>query len=214
MLSMLIKELSYYFNNIKEVIVISFLFISITLVIPFAFPANEKLPAGLGEAMIWVAMLASMQLGAAQSWQRHSDSGELELLPLLPWTLEATVMGKSLAFFLMMLLQIAVVVPLSSLWLALPAGRWLQLWLGLGVGAMAFAFLYQLAAGLMAGQRKASAVLGIIVLPFAIPVIIFGVGYVRQDQLFSDHLLFLAAYAIFLAPLHCLAVASSLRHGH
>lgn len=214
MFSMLIKELNYYFNNVKEVIVISFLFISITLVIPFAFPATAKLPQGLGEAMLWVALLAAMQLGAAQSWQRHSDSGELELLPLLPWTLEATVMGKSLAFFLMIALQIAVVVPLSSLWLALSAERWVQMWLGLGAGALAFAFLYQMAAGLMAGQRKAGAVLGIIVLPFAIPVIIFGVGYLRQDALWSDHLLFLAAYAVFLAPLHCLAVASSLRHGH
>ena len=214
MLSMLIKELSYYFNNIKEVIVISFLFISTTLVIPFAFPASEKLPVGLGEAILWVAMLAAMQLGAAQSWQRHSDSGELELLPLLPWMPEATVMGKSLAFYLVMLLQIALIVPLSSLWLALPSSQWPQLWLGLGLGALSFTFLYQLAAGLMAGQRKAGAVLGIIVLPFAIPVIIFGVGYLRQDALFSDHLLFLGAYAIFLAPLHCLAVASSIRHGH
>lgn len=214
MLSMLIKELRYYFNNAKEVVVISFLFVSTTLVVPFAFPASETLPTGLGEAMLWVAMLAAMQLGAAQSWQRHSDSGELELLPLLPWTLEATVMGKSLAFFTVMVLQIAVIVPLSSLWLALPATKWAQLWLGLGAGALAFTFLYQLAAGLMAGQRKAGAVLGIIVLPFAIPVIIFGVGYVRQDQLYSDHLLFLIAYAIFLAPLHALAVASSLRHGH
>lgn len=214
MLSMFIKELSYYINNTKELIVMSFLFVSITLVSAFAFPAAQGLPVGLGQAMLWVALLAAMQLGAAQSWQRHSDSGELELLPLLPWSLEATVMGKSLAFYVVILLQLVVIVPLSSLWLALPAARWLQLWLGLGAGALAFTFLYQLAAGLMAGQRKAGAVLGVIVLPFAIPVVIFGVEYLRQDHLYSEHLLFLVAYAVFLAPLHCLAVASSLRYGH
>lgn len=214
MFSMLIKELMYYFNNIKELIVISFLFISITLVLPFAFPASGGIPEGVNIAILWVALLAAMQLGAAQSWQRHSDSGELELLPLLPWTLEGTVMGKSLAFYAVMLLQIAVVVPLSALWLALPVAQWPQLWLGLAVGGLAFTFLYQLAAGLMAGQRKAGAVIGIIVLPFAIPVVIFGVSYLRQDQLFSENLLFLLGYAIFLGPLHALAVAASIRHGH
>lgn len=214
MFSMLIKELNYYFKNIKEVIVISFLFVSITLVVPFAFPAAEGLPEGVNLAILWVALLAAMQLGAALSWQRHADSGELELLPLLPWMLEGTVMGKSLAFYVVMLLQIAVIVPLSALWLAMPAGQWLQVWLGLAVGGLSLTFLYQLAAGLMAGQRKAGAVIGMVVLPFAIPVIIFGVSYLRQGQLWSDSLLFLIGYAVFLAPLHALAVASSIRHGH
>lgn len=214
MFSMLIKELNYYFRNIKELIVISLLFISITLTIPFAFPAAEGLPAGVNTAILWVALLAAMQLGAAQSWQRHSDAGELELLPLLPWTLEGTVMGKSLAFYLVMALQVAAVVPLSALWLELPVGQWPQLWLGLAVGGLALTFLYQLAAGLMAGQRKAGAVIGIIVLPFAIPVVIFGMSYFRQAALWSDSLLFLIGYAVFLAPLHALAVAGSIRHGH
>ncbi len=214
MFSMLIKELNYYISNLKELIVISFLFISITLVIPFAFPASEGLPEGVNMAILWVALLAAMQLGVAQSWQRHADSGELELLPLLPWMLEATVMGKSLAFYLVMLLQIAIIVPLSALWLAIPARQWPQIWLGLAVGALAFTFLYQLAAGLMAGQRKAGALIGIIVLPFAIPIMIFGVSYLRQQQLWSDHLLFLFSYAVFLAPLHALAVASAIRRGH
>lgn len=214
MLSMLIKELMYYINNAKELIVISFLFISITLVIPFAFSAKEGVPDGVNLAILWVALLASMQLGAAQSWQRHSDSGELELLPLLPWMLEGTVLGKSIAFYLLMLLQVAIVVPLSAVWLAIPVGQWAQVWLGLAVGGLSLTFLYQMAAGLMAGQRKAGAVIGIIVLPFAIPVVIFGASYFQQDELFNDHLLFLVGYAVFLAPLHALAVASSIRHGH
>lgn len=214
MFSMFIKELRYYINNIKELIVISFLFISITLVVPFAFSPSEGLPDGVNMAILWVALLASMQLGAAQSWQRHSDSGELELLPLLPWTLEGTVMGKSLAFYVLTLVQVSIIVPLSALWLAIPVGQWLQVWVGLALGGLALAFLYQMAAGLMAGQRKASALIGMIVLPFAMPVIIFGVSYLRQDVVWSENLLFLFGYAIFLGPLHCLAVASSVRYGH
>lgn len=214
MFSMLRKELLYYFNNIKEVIVISFLFLSITLVIPFAFPAADGLPEGLDRAILWIAMLASMQWGAAQSWQRHADSGELELLPLLPWMPEMTVLGKSLAFFLMIAVQLLVIVPLASLWLGIASSEWPQLWLGLGAGALALSFLYQLAAGMMAGQRKSGAVLGLIVLPFAIPVIIFGVTYANQDSLWNENLMFLIGYAVFLWPLHCLAVAASIRHGH
>ena len=214
MFSILTKELSYYINNIKELIVISFLFISITLTVPFAFPAASGLPEGLNMAILLVALLASMQLGAAQSWQRHYEAGELELLPLLPWSLETTVMGKSLAFYMVTLVQILLIVPLSALWLEIPAGQWPKVWVGLGASSFALTFLYQLATGLMAGQRKAGAVAGLIVLPFAIPIIIFGVSYLRQDSLWSDSLLFLMAYGIFLAPLHALAIAGSVRHGH
>lgn len=214
MFFMLRQELLFYFNNAKEAIVISFLFIAITLVIPFAFPASRGLPEGVGGAMLWVALLAATQTAAAQSWQRHADSGELELLPLRPQMLEATVLGKSFAFFLMLMLQIMLIVPLSSLWLGFSMRDWPRLWLGLGLGALSFTFLYQLAAGLIAGQRKAGAVLGMVVLPFAIPVIIFGVSYTNGSLLWGETLLFLGGYAVFLAPLHAIVVASSIRHGH
>lgn len=210
----LTRELNYYFNNAKEAIVISFLFVSITLVIPFAFSADHGLPHGVDVAILWVALLCAVQLAAAQSWQRHADSGELELLPLLPWMLEWTVMGKSLAFLIMLVLQLLVIVPIASPWLGIEAGRWPQLWLGLGAGALGLTCLSQMAAGLMAGQRKSGAFLGLIVLPFAIPLIIFGVSYTQQPVLLDESLGFLFGYGIFLWPLHSLAIAASIRHGH
>lgn len=209
-----IRELIYYFNNIKEIIVISSLMLSILLVAPFAFTAEQGLPDGVAAAMLWVALLCAVQLGCSQSWQRHADSGELELLPLLPWMLEASVFAKTMAFYLVLLLQLLVVLPLASLWLGVGSGQWGQWLLGLAAGGLGLTCLCQMAAGFMAGNRKSGALMGVIVLPFSLPILIFGAAYTAQDQLWADSLIFLMAYAIFLAPLHCLAVAAGLRHGH
>ena len=214
MISMLIRELNYYFKSFKEIIVISMLFLNITLVAPFTFSAQTGLPDGVAGAMVWVALLCAVQMGASQSWQRHAESGELELLPLLPWMLESTVMAKSLAFYLVLMLQLAIILPVAGLWLGLGSGQWGQVLFGLAAGGLGLTFLCQMAAGLMAGYRKTGALMGLIVLPFALPILIFGAGYVAQNELWSEHLVFLVSYAIFLWPLHCFAVAASLRHGH
>lgn len=214
MRSLCIRELIYYFRNLKEIIVISSLMLSILLVAPFVFSAEKGVPEGVPAAMLWVALLCAVQLGCSQSWQRHADAGELELLPLLPWTLEASVFAKTLAFYVVLLLQLLVLLPTASLWLGVSSGQWGQWLLGLAAGGLGLTCLCQMAAGFMAGNRKSGALMGLVVLPFSLPILIFGAAYTAQDQLWADSVIFLIAYAVFLAPLHCLAVAAGLRYGH
>ena len=211
---MLLQELFYYFKNLKEIIVISSLFLTITLAARFAFPGGEAMPPVVAQIVLWLATLVSAQAGAAASWQRHADSGELELLPLLPWSMEWTVLAKTGALLLVLWAQLAVMVPVSALWLQIPWDDWGRLWLGLGCGAVGFVCLYHMAAAFLAGQRKSAAVLGLIALPLVIPVLIFGMAYVGQPELWHEHLGFLVGYALLLVPMHALAAAASLRHGH
>lgn len=211
MLPIFTKELMYYFKNTKELIVISFLFITLILLVPFAFPAEKGVPAGVPAMILWVGLVCAIQQAASHSWQRHAESGEIELFQLLPWIFEATVLGKLLALYAIILMQLIVILPLATLWLRLPVGQWAQVAAGLAAGGLALVALTGMVAGLMTGHRKGGAILGIITLPFSIPVIIFGVVYLNQPELLHANLLFLCSYAIFLLPIASLAVASSLR---
>lgn len=208
------KEIIYYFKNIKELIVISFLFVSITLLVPFSFRADSGVPDGVGVTILWLALVAAVQLGASHSWLRHSEAGELESFQLLPWLLESTVIGKVLAFYAVMLVQLLLLVPLASLWLGIATEHWPVLAAGLAVGALALVVVNQLAAGLMAGTRKGAVTIGAVTLPFSVPILIFGTSYCRQPALIHENLLFLAAYAIFLLPITALAVAANIRASH
>lgn len=208
------KELLFYFKNTKEVIVISFLFLSTTLLAVFAYPANSSMPEGLAGLVMWLALASAIQLGAAHSWQRHHESGETELFQLLPWLLEWSVLGKYLGFLAMLWLQLLWVVPMACLWLNWPVEQWGQAMLGLMAGAAALAAIHLQSAGLMAGSRKNGQLLGLISLPFAVPVLIFGSEYLRQPALWHQSLGMLIGYAGLLVPLMCAAVAAHLRHSH
>lgn len=208
------KELRYYIRNPKDIVVISFLFVFVSLLAPFAFPAAEGVPTRGGVAMLWIAMLCSMQVAAAQSWQRHSENGELEAFQLLPWLLEWSVLGKMLALAVVVLGPILLILPLAASWLAIASPLWWTLGAGLFAGGMALVALNQLAAGLMAGQRKGGALLGVITLPFAVPVVIFGVNYCMQPIILHSGLVFLAGYAVLLLPLSAVAVSAAIRAGN
>lgn len=214
MIALLKKELLYYFKNIKELIVISFLFTSIILLGVFAFTAQTKLPDQLPGLLLWLALVSAVQLSAASAWQRHHESGEIELFQLLPWLLELTILGKYLGFVFILCLQLAVLVPLSSLWLGVPTAQWEQCWLGLSIGAAGLSAIHLLVAGLMAGYRKGAAMLGLMTLPFSIPIIIFGTEYLRQPHLWHESLGFVIGYSGLMVPLMCAATAQSMRHGN
>lgn len=211
---LLLKELNYYIKNYKEIIVISFVFLFIILLISFAFPAGDGVPTATARATLWIALFCAVQLAAGQNWQRHVENGELEVFQLLPWLLEWTVLGKICALALAVLLPMALVFPLLALWLGLSVTHWPTIMAGLTAGGMALAALNQLAAGLLAGQQRAGALLGIITLPFAVPVMIFGVSYTAQAALWHPHLAFLLGYGIFLMLFAALAVSAAIRAGN
>ncbi len=208
------RELNYYIKNVKELIVISFLFISITLLVPFTFTAENGVPEGVGITILWVAMLCAIQLGSSHSWGRHAQSGELEQYQLLPWLLEWTVLGKMLAFFAVVMLQITLLLPLASLWLGIEPIEWPRLMCGLAAGGLGLVALNQLAAGLMAGTRKGAVSVGAIALPFSIPILIFGAAYCRQSAIAHETLGFLLGYAVFMLPVAAIAVAANIRAGN
>lgn len=214
MMQMALKELAYYFKNTKEIIVISFLFLSIVLLAVFAYPAGASMPEAVPALVMWLALASAIQLGAAQSWQRHHDNGEIELFQLLPWLMEWSVLGKYVGFVLMLWLQLLWVVPLGCMWLGWPVGQWGQAAIGLMAGTAALAAIHLQSAGLMVGSRKSGHLLGLVSLPFAVPILIFGSEYLRQPALWHGSLGFMLGYTALLVPCMAVSVAAHLRHSH
>lgn len=212
MVHILFHELKYYFKNLHEVIYIYGFFVLIMLVVPLGLRQQLHVLPELAPAVLWMAMTASIGLGAMQLFQRDAESGVLELYQQLPLSLGGAVLAKWLAFYIATTAPILASVPIILALFGLKLSLGVHYSLGLAAGASALTILASLAAAMTVGLERARAVLLLIVLPLAVPVIVFGSEYLRATgALWQPQLLFLTAFSVFLLPILYLAGPSCIR---
>lgn len=212
MFNILIHELKYYIKNIHELIYIYGFFVLIIYIVPMGLRQQLHVLPELAPAIIWMAMLASISLGAMPLFQRDADSGVLETYQQLPGGLGGVVLGKWLAFYLVTAIPMMAATPVILMLFKLPADWLLHYAIGAAAGALALSILASLAGAITAGLERARAVVLLIVLPLAVPVMIFGSEFLRhQGVLWQPPLMFMLAFSVFMLPILCLAGASCIR---
>lgn len=205
-------ELKYYFKNIHELIYIYGFFALILLIVPMGMRQHLHALPEFAPTMVWIAILASLGLGATNLYQRDAESGVLEIYQQLPTSLSGVVMAKFFGFTMVTALPIAASMPLIIALFGLPVEFMLHYIVGAMAGATVIAILANMAAAITVGLERARAIVLLILLPLAVPVVIFGSEYLRHTgQLWQPQLLFLLALSVFLLPLMAMAGASCIR---
>lgn len=195
-----------------------------SLAVVFFVLAVALFPLGLGPdpdlllrvsgGIIWVVALLASMLALERLFQPDHDDGGLDLLALSPLPLEAIVLAKCAANWLLAGLPIVVAAPVLALILNMESAGFGALVAALLLGTPSLSLIGAIGAGLSVGARRGGALLSLIVLPLYVPVLIFGVAAV--DAVLSGasarpQLLVLAAFlfgAVALAPW---AAAAALR---
>lgn len=154
---------------------IAFFLLVVTLV-PFAIGPDARTLARVGPGMVWVAALLSALLPVDRLIAPDLDEGVLDQLALKGVSEEMVAIAKTVAHWLAFapLLLIACF-PAAAL-LSLDGEQLKHLMLALLVGTPGLAALTVAVAGLTAGLPRASALAGMMTLPLAVPLLIFGVG--------------------------------------
>lgn len=210
-------ELKYYIKNINEAIQIYSYYISIILLVPFAFNADAIGAFSFAIPSLWVALTSGVALGALSLFKRDEEAGHLAYYQLLPMSLEWVVAGKWLAFLAFVLLPLYGCLPIAGIVMHLSIDALWRCAIGLTAGAFGLTILSTLSAALLVGLEKAGALLSLILLPLTIPVLIFGAEYCRADLGTNEpsaNLLLLIGFACFMLPVMCLAGAASIRASH
>ncbi|MFM9891022.1 MAG: heme exporter protein CcmB [Rickettsiales bacterium] len=211
MMALLRYELMYYFKNKKELTVISILFLSFFILLPFSLKYQLKSLSVLSDSVLWLAMLTSHSLAGATLYERDRLSGRLDYYPLLPQSLESVVLIKWLASYLAITMPMVLMTPLVLLLSGRNFFVEIQMLSAILVGSAAISAITNLNAALLAGiGQGAGAILGLLVLPLAVPVIIFGSAFSHAGDL--SYLLVVLGFTGFLLPLLALGGASCLRH--
>jgi heme exporter protein B len=171
-------------------------FLLVATLVPFAIGPDARLLARIGGGALWIAALTAALLPIERLIEPDRADGVLDQLLLHGAADEsvaaAKIAGHWLAFGPLLLVSALV----GALLLRIPPTEIPSLLLALAVGSLALAALAVAVAALTAGLPRAGALAGLLLLPLAIPLLIFGAAASGDAQ--SGALLLEAAVAIVL----------------
>jgi len=189
-------------------------FAIVLLLFPLALdpePARLRL---LAPAALWIAVLLSSVLATDFLFREDGRDGTLELFAVSGQSFAGLLLAKTAAHWLLTGLPLALVSPVAALAFGAPVAALPGVLGAVLLGSLSLSLLGSIGAGLTLGLRRAGALLSLLVLPLAIPTLIFGarataLAIAGQDAAAALYLLgALAVFGMTLAPL---AAAAAVR---
>ncbi len=189
-------------------------FVLTVILFPFGIGPEPDLLQRIAPGILWVTALLAALLSLERLFLADYEDGSLEALALMPLALEAQVVAKCVAHWLVTGLPLTVLAPLLALPLHLEVRVWPVLVASVALGTPSLSLIGAIGAALTLGARRGGVLLSLLVLPLYIPVLIFAVAAcaAAQDGLAArPHLLLLAALLALALPLAPFAAAAGLR---
>ncbi len=190
-------------------------FLAVVTIIPFGVGPDMRLLARIGPAILWIGALLATLLGLDRVFQDDRDDGSLDLLALSGLPLELVVLARSVGHWLATGLPLVIAAPVLGLLLGLEPGALGIVTLTLLVGTPALTFIGAIGAALLTALGRGGLLVAVIVLPFAIPVLIFGVSaasaYLLGAGPFLPPFLILVALTLVSAVIAAVAGGAALR---
>lgn len=208
------RDLRLAYRRRAELVTPLGFFIIVTALFPLALGPEANLLRRLAPGVIWVAALLAGLIAQDSLFKSDYEDGSLEQLLLSPAPLEVLVLLRVFAHWLVTGLPLVILSALMGLLLGYPAGAMGVLVLSLLLGTPVLSFLGAAGAALTVGLRRSSMLLPILVLPLAVPVLIFGAAASQraaQAEPVAAPLYFLGAMLVLALTLMPFAVASGLR---
>jgi heme exporter protein B len=186
-------------------------YLLVAMLFPFAVGPDPVLLARTGGGMLWVAALLAALLPVDRLFADDAADGALDQFALRGITEESVVVARLAAHWLGFALPLLVATLPAAALLNLDGATLARLILGLAIGTPALAALGVLVAALTLSLRGAGGIVGLLLLPLAVPVLIFGAGYAADAG--GAPLKLLAAASLFLVAITPFAAGAALRAG-
>lgn len=189
-------------------------FVIVTTLFPLALGPELAALREIAAGTLWVSALLASLLGLELLFRADHADGTLEQILLSGQPVAVLALAKGLAHWTVCGLPLVLLAPLVATALGVPSTAWCTTVLSLGLGTGILSALGAIGSALTLGLRRGSLLLGLLVLPLAMPALIFGaraIDLAIHGDSARGPLLLLAgmlALAVTLAPA---AVAAALR---
>jgi len=184
-------------------------FLLVATLFPFAIGPDPTILGRVGGGALWTAALLAALLPIDRLIAPDRDAGVLDQYAVRGISEEVVAIAKISAHWIgfgppLMLAAL----PASAL-LGMDAESLMRLELGLAMGSLGLAALAVTVAALVAGLPSGGALAGLLMLPLAVPILIFGAG--ALDELQRGAFFLLAASALLLLAIAPFATGAAIR---
>ena len=191
-------------------------FLVVTTLFPLALDPELSLLRNIAPAALWVGALLSSLLALDLLFRDDGQDGALEQLALCGQPFAALLLAKTAVHWLLTGLPLVLVAPLAASALGAPYGAMPGILAAVLLGTVALSLIGAVGAGLTLSLRRNGSLLALLVLPLAVPVLIFGAratALAIQGEPLAAPLYLLAAIAVLAATLTPWALAAAVRIG-
>ncbi len=165
-------------------------------------PAPDTL-AAFAPGILWIVALLASLLSADGIFRSDFDDGSLEQLLLSPQPLYLSALSYVMAHWLVTGVLLALTSPLFAAMLNLPLAALPALAASLLLGSGIMSLVGSIGAALTVGLRRGGMLISLLILPFYMPVLIFGTAAVEAALEGAAAL----PYLSLLGSMLCLAIA-------
>ncbi len=208
------RELRLSLRHGADTLAAVLFFVVVIALFPLGVGPGPATLATIAPGVIWAAALLAAILPLERLFGADFEDGSLDQLMLCGLPAAGVAAAKACAHWLTTGLPLLIAsVPLAKM-LGLPASGLPPLLLGLLPGTATLSLLGTAGAAVVVGARRGGVLLPLLVLPLAVPVLIFGAAAVENSLAGLSpraELLFLAALLVACLPLCPVAAGAALR---
>ncbi|WP_332065316.1 heme exporter protein CcmB [Bartonella sp. CB189] len=193
-------------------------FIAIIIVTPFTIGPNPQILAKIGPGILWFGALLAGLLNLHKLFQTDRDDGSLDqfIISGQRQSLTLIVLTKCLAHWAGHMLPLIFMTPILAMILNLDAMTTFTTILALLCGTLAIIFIGSIGAALTISLLHSTLLIFIIILPWVIPIMIFGISAAisptNPNISFLSSLALLVAFSLLLSLFSSFITAMTLRY--
>jgi heme exporter protein B len=208
------RELRLAIRHPADTLASVMFFVLVCALFPFGVgPAPETLARLAPGAMLAAALLAAL-LPLDRLFGAEAEDGSLDQLLLSGMPPALLAAAKALGHWITTGLPLLLATPVAAAMLNLPVEAWGAATIALGLATAVLSLFGTAGAALTLGARRGGVLLPLLVLPLAIPAVIFGAAAIEaaaSGLAARPYLLLLGALLALAAPMAPLAAGAALR---
>ncbi len=189
-------------------------FLMVTTLFPLALSPELSRLRDVAPGVLWVAALLSSLLAADSLLKSDAQDGTLEQYVLSGQPLTWLLLAKTAAHWILSGLPLVLMSPVVALALGVPTSALATIIMSLLIGTLTLSLLGAIGAGLTIGLRRGSLLLALLVLPLALPLLIFGARSIElaiAGERVAGPMFLLAALLVLALTLAPLTAAAAVR---
>lgn len=214
-MAVLRRDLMLGWRSLADTVAGLSFFVMIIALVPLAIGPEQAQLSLIAPAMLWIAALLATLPQMERLFARDDAEGGIDHLIMIPTPLALTVLTKAIAAWLLIGLPLTLTAPFLGMMLALPLQGMGIVMTALGIGTFGLLLLGMTASSMVLGAKRSGVLIAILVLPLAMPILIFGTatsGAAINGDDASATMRFLLAIVLVLLAITPWATATSLRH--